>query len=118
MDKFVKNIDIEKRQIFCTQDAFFNFRKFMKFSFVSLFPNLMEFYFQDSILARAKEKKLFKLNFYNPRDFSKNSYHKVDDYKIGGGAGLLMQAEPMYEVLRSIQEKKRKSLFYFFKSKW
>ncbi|EAL9673616.1 tRNA (guanine-N1)-methyltransferase, partial [Campylobacter jejuni] len=47
----------------------------MKFSFVSLFPNLMEFYFQDSILARAKEKKLFKLNFYNPRDFSKNSYH-------------------------------------------
>ncbi|EHK1837353.1 TPA: tRNA (guanine-N1)-methyltransferase, partial [Campylobacter jejuni] len=66
----------------------------MKFSFVSLFPNLMEFYFQDSILARAKEKKLFKLNFYNPRDFSKNSYHKVDDYKIGGGAGLLMQAEP------------------------
>lgn len=85
----------------------------MKFSFVSLFPNLMEFYFKDSILARAKEKKLFKLNFYNPRDFSKNSYHKVDDYKIGGGAGLLIQAEPMYEVLRSIQEKKENPYFIF-----
>ncbi|ELK3775183.1 tRNA (guanosine(37)-N1)-methyltransferase TrmD, partial [Campylobacter jejuni] len=71
------------------------------------------FYFQDSILARAKEKKLFKLNFYNPRDFSKNSYHKVDNYKIGGGAGLLMQAEPMYEVLRSIQEKKENPYFIF-----
>lgn len=114
MDKFVKNIDIEKRQIFARK-MLFNFRKFMKFSFVSLFPNLMEFYFQDSILARAKEK-LFKLNFYNPRDFSKNSYHKVDDYKIGGGAGLLMQAEPMYEVLRSIQEKENP--YFIFKSKW
>lgn len=71
LDKFVKNIDIEKRQIFCTQDAFLILENSTKFSFVSLFPNLMEFYFQDSILARAKEKKLFKLNFYNPRDFSK-----------------------------------------------
>ncbi len=94
----------------------FNFRKFMKFSFVSLFPNLMEFT-SKILYLQEQEKKLFKLNFYNPRDFSKNSYHKVDDYKIGGGAGLLMQAEPMYEVLRSIQEKKKIPIL-FFKSKW
>ncbi|EAK0705495.1 tRNA (guanosine(37)-N1)-methyltransferase TrmD, partial [Campylobacter coli] len=49
----------------------------MKFSFVSLFPNLLEFYFKDSILARAIQKELFQLDFLNPRNFTDNIYHKV-----------------------------------------
>ncbi|TKX29976.1 tRNA (guanosine(37)-N1)-methyltransferase TrmD [Campylobacter estrildidarum] len=85
----------------------------MKFSFVSLFPNLLEFYFQDSILAKARRKNLFEIEFYNPRDYTINSYHKVDDYKIGGGAGLLMQIEPLYNTLNFIKQNEKKSHFVF-----
>ncbi|MBM0636993.1 tRNA (guanosine(37)-N1)-methyltransferase TrmD [Campylobacter sp. VicNov18] len=85
----------------------------MKFGFVSLFPHLMEFYFQDSILARAQKKGLFQTYFINPRDFSKDLYHKVDDYKIGGGAGLLMQIEPLYEALKYIKMKEKHTHFIF-----
>lgn len=85
----------------------------MKFSFVSLFPNLLEFYFKESILLKAKQKKLFDLEFFNPRDFATNAYHKVDDYKIGGGAGLLMQIEPLYNTLNFIKCNERKPHFIF-----
>lgn len=63
IDKYVNKIDIEKYSIFCTKDVFLILEKFMKFSFVSLFPNLLEFYFKDSILARAIQKELFQLDF-------------------------------------------------------
>ncbi|MDX2322984.1 tRNA (guanosine(37)-N1)-methyltransferase TrmD [Campylobacter hepaticus] len=85
----------------------------MKFTFISLFPQLIEFYFKDSILLKAQEKGLFQTYFVNPRDFSKNSYHKVDDYKIGGGAGLLIQVEPLCEVLQNIKMKEKNSHFIF-----
>lgn len=85
----------------------------MKFSFVSLFPNLLEFYFQDSILSRAIKNKILKVNFFNPRDFSNNIYHKVDDYKIGGGAGMLMQIDPLYNTLDFIKNNERNSHFVF-----
>ncbi|MFB1640314.1 tRNA (guanosine(37)-N1)-methyltransferase TrmD [Campylobacter sp. MRC_CM3] len=86
----------------------------MKFTFVSLFPNLIEFYFQDSILAKARKKNLFKLSFVNPRDFSENSYHKVDDYKIGGGAGLLMQVDPLYNALYFIKNNEEYEPYFIF----
>lgn len=76
----------------------------MKFSFVSLFPHLIEFYFKDSILARALKNKVFECDFYNPRNFSQHPHKKVDDYKIGGGAGLLMQVEPLFATLEAIQK--------------
>lgn len=64
-------------------------------------------------MQEQKKKNFSNLIFIIQEIFLKNSYHKVDDYKIGGGAGLLMQAEPMYEVLRSIQEKKENPYFIF-----
>ncbi|MEO1938037.1 MAG: tRNA (guanosine(37)-N1)-methyltransferase TrmD, partial [Sulfurimonas sp.] len=51
----------------------------MKYTFVTLFPNLIEGYFQDSILKRAIEKDLLEIAYCNPRDFSKNKHAKVDD---------------------------------------
>jgi len=85
----------------------------MKFSFVSLFPNLLKFYFEDSILAKALEKRIFELDFYNPRMFSQNAYCKVDDYKIGGGAGLLMQLEPLFATLNFIKQNHSNAHFIF-----
>ena len=71
----------------------------MKFTFVSLFPNLIQPYFGDSILKRAVDKGIIELNFLNPRDFTANKYKKVDDYMIGGGAGLLIGTEPLARTL-------------------
>ena len=85
----------------------------MTFTFVSLFPNLIKFYFEDSILSKAHKKGIFENFYVNPRDFANNAYNKVDDYKIGGGAGLLMQVEPLYEALEFIRLNRANSHFIF-----
>jgi len=76
----------------------------MRFTFVSLFPNLIQPYFGDSILKRAIEKELLKLEFYNPRDFSTNKHNKVDDTLCGGGAGQLMFPQPLFDLLKKIKK--------------
>lgn len=77
----------------------------MKFSFVSLFPNLIKPYFQDSILNRAIESNKIQLEFYNPRDYSNNKHNKVDDTLCGGGAGQLMFPQPISDTLEDIKRK-------------
>ncbi|WP_299546392.1 tRNA (guanosine(37)-N1)-methyltransferase TrmD [uncultured Helicobacter sp.] len=63
----------------------------MRFTFVTLFPQLIQGYFSDSILHRALELELMCVDFVNPRDFSLNKFSKVDDYQVGGGAGLVLE---------------------------
>lgn len=77
----------------------------MKFNFITLFENLIKPYFDDSILKRALDKNLFEINFINPRDFSENKHKKVDDYMVGGGAGLLMGIKPLSGAILSIKNK-------------
>ena len=85
----------------------------MKFTFVTLFESLIRPYFQDSILKRAVEKELIEIDFYNPRDFSLNKHKKVDNYKAGGGAGLILSPQPLYDTLKNIEEKYEKPYFIF-----
>jgi tRNA (guanine37-N1)-methyltransferase len=75
----------------------------MKFSFVSLFPNLIQPYFEDSILKRACAKKILKLEFFDPRDYTTNKHNKVDDTLCGGGAGQLMFPQPLFDILEQIK---------------
>lgn len=77
----------------------------MKFNFITLFKNLIKPYFDDSILKRALDKNLFEVDFINPRDFSKDKHKKVDDYMVGGGAGLLMGIEPLSDAILNIKNK-------------
>ncbi len=77
----------------------------MRFSFVTLFPNLVEPYFNDSILKKAREKELIKLDFYNPRDYTSNKHNKVDDTLCGGGAGQLIFPQPLFDLLEEIKSK-------------
>lgn len=77
----------------------------MKFNFITLFKNLIKPYFDDSILKRALDKNLFEVDFINPRDFSKDKHKKVDDYMIGGGAGLLMGIQPLSDAILNIKNK-------------
>ena len=75
----------------------------MRFTFVTLFSNLIDGYFQDSILSRAIEKNLFSINYINPRDFSASKHNKVDDTAFGGGAGMLMTPQPLYDTLDALK---------------
>lgn len=85
----------------------------MKFSFVSLFPELLHSYFGASILSRAKEKSLISIDYINPRDFSIDKHKRVDDYMIGGGAGLLMMAQPLNDALVHVNFKNKTTHFIF-----
>ncbi len=76
----------------------------MKFTFVTLFCNIMQGYFQDSILKRAIEKKQFTIAFLNPRDFSSSRHKKVDDTATGGGAGMVMTPQPLFDALDSLRK--------------
>lgn len=76
----------------------------MNFIFVSLFPELIKGYFSNSILKRAVDKKIINLFFYNPRDFTNNKFKKVDRALISGGAGQLIQIEPLKNTIEEIKK--------------
>jgi len=76
----------------------------MTFTFVTLFSNLVEGYFNDSILKRAIEKNIFSVKYLNPRDFSLNKHSKVDDTAVGGGAGMVMNPQPLFDALDSLKK--------------
>ena len=75
----------------------------MRFTFLTLFPNLIMPYFSDSIMARALQAGKFSIECINPRDFSDDKHKKVDDYMAGGTPGLLMQAQPIMDALASFE---------------
>jgi len=76
----------------------------MCFTFITIFENLIKPYFKESLLKRAIEAGLIKTSFLNVRDFSKDKHKKVDDYKLGGGAGLLMSAQPLFDTLKAFKK--------------
>jgi tRNA (guanine37-N1)-methyltransferase len=76
----------------------------MRFSFVTLFPNLIKGYFSESILKRAIEDEKISIDFYNPRDFTTDKHNRVDAPMIGGGAGMLMTPQPLMDTLKNIRE--------------
>ncbi|MBU1659398.1 tRNA (guanosine(37)-N1)-methyltransferase TrmD [bacterium] len=75
----------------------------MTYTFVTLFKNLVEGYFQDSILKRAVDSNILNLNYLNPRDFSDSKHDKVDDTAVGGGAGMVMNPQPLFDALEYLK---------------
>lgn len=74
----------------------------MKFNFITLFPNLITPYFSDSILGKAVKNGIIEINCINPRNYTKQKHNKVDEYMIGGGAGLLMSAQPLCDTIATL----------------
>lgn len=77
----------------------------MNFHVLTLFPQMIMDGCKTSIIGRAMEKGLISIDAVDIRDFSTNKHMKVDDYPYGGGAGMLMQAEPVYRAYVSVEEK-------------
>ena len=84
----------------------------MRFHILTLFKDMVTDGLATSILGRAIEKNLIETNVVDIRDYTLNKHKKVDDYPYGGGAGMLMQAQPVYDayqaVLSQINEKTNK----------
>jgi tRNA (guanine37-N1)-methyltransferase len=77
----------------------------MKFTFVTLFPNIVSGYFSESILAKAIENKIIEIEYSNPRDFTTDKHGKVDAPMVGGGAGMLMSPQPLFDTIECIKSK-------------
>ncbi len=77
----------------------------MNFHVLTLFPEMVAQGVSTSITGRALKEKKISLETVNIRDFSKDKHNRVDDYTYGGGAGMLMQAEPVYEAYEHVADK-------------
>ena len=77
----------------------------MNFHVLTLFPEMIEQGMNTSIIGRAIAGGYLSVDAINIRDYAFNKHQKVDDYPYGGGAGMLMQAEPVYLAYQSIEEK-------------
>lgn len=82
----------------------------MKFSVLTLFPDMFS-PLKQSIIGKAIEDKKIELNLINIRDFSKDKHKKVDDTPYGGGAGMVMKADVVYDAYEHIKDEKAKVIF-------
>ena len=83
----------------------------MKFDVLTLFPEMFES-LDESIIGRAKEKGLIEINLINIRDFSKDKHKKVDDTPYGGGAGMVIRPDVVYDAYSSINNRETAKVIY------
>lgn len=82
----------------------------MKFDILTLFPEMFEG-MKYSIIGKAIEKKIIEINLVNIRDFSKDKHKKVDDTPYGGGAGMVMKPNVIYDAYLSVKDEKAKVIY-------
>lgn len=83
----------------------------MKVTILSLFPEILEGYFGSSIMAKAVEKGLFSYEVVNFRDFAYDRHRTCDDAPYGGGAGMVLKAEPLAEALEQVGARNRRTIY-------
>ncbi|WP_404452596.1 tRNA (guanosine(37)-N1)-methyltransferase TrmD [Virgibacillus necropolis] len=78
----------------------------MHIDILTLFPEMIEGVFNSSILKKAQDKNKFSYNLINFRDYSENKHKKVDDYPYGGGAGMVLTPQPIFDAVEAITKEK------------
>ena len=84
----------------------------MKFHVLTLFPEMIVQGLSQGMIGRAAERQLISLNVVNIRDYTQDRHGKVDDYTYGGGAGMLMQAQPVYDAHKAVTGGRRVRTIY------
>lgn len=82
----------------------------MQFDVLTLFPEMFEI-LNESIIGKAKQKGLININLINIRDFSKDKHKKVDDTPYGGGAGMVLMPDVVYDAYKSVKDDKAKVIY-------
>ena len=80
----------------------------MKIDILTLFPNMFDGFKSESIIKRAIEKKLVEINIHNIRDYSTDSHKKVDDYSFGGGKGMVLMPQPIFDAVENLRKEESK----------
>ena len=75
----------------------------MRLDILTLFPNMMSMFFEESILKRAQNKGIVDIHFHDLHDYSLTRYGSVDDYPYGGGAGMVMAVEPLANCIEGLK---------------
>lgn len=83
----------------------------MKINILTLFPEMFMAVTESSILGKAGEKGILDINLINIRDFSKDRHNKADDTPYGGGVGMVMFCQPIFDALRSVDAEGKKILY-------
>ena len=89
----------------------------MKITVLTLFPEIMKSLLEYSIIGKAVENNLIKINYVNIRDYSQNKHNKVDDYPYSGGPGMLLKADSLSEALNHVVINKSKVIYMSPKGK-
>lgn len=76
----------------------------MRIDYLTLFPEMFEGVLNHSILKRAQDKGMLAVNTVNFRDYAENKHNQVDDYPFGGGQGMVLKPEPIFNALESLQQ--------------
>jgi len=77
----------------------------IKFDIITIFPNIFESYFTESIIKRAQKADLVQIRVHDLRDYTSDKHNKVDDTPYGGGAGMVMRIEPIWRCVQSLKLK-------------
>ena len=75
----------------------------MKIDILTLFPKMFEGFISESIIKRAIEKNIVEINIHNIRDYTNDPHNKVDDYGFGGGRGMVLMPQPVFDAVKSIK---------------
>lgn len=76
-----------------------------KFNIITAFPKIFDCYFNESIIKRAKSRKLIQIDVHNLRDFTTDKHKTIDDKPYGGGPGMVLKIEPIYKAVKSIKSR-------------
>ena len=80
----------------------------MKIDILTLFPSMFDGFINESIIKRAIENKKVEINIHNIRDYSKDPHKKVDDYAFGGGAGMVLMPQPIFDAVDDLRDEDTK----------
>ena len=84
----------------------------MRFDLLTIFPEIFNSYLKESIIKRAVESGTIEIFVHDIRKFSKDKHHKVDDIPYGGGPGMVMTPQPIYDCIQHVKKKNRGPVIY------
>ncbi len=79
--------------------------KAIRFDLITIFPQIFESYFREGMIRKGLEQKILEIHVHNLRDYTNDKWGKVDDIPYGGGAGMVMTPQPLYDAVTALRRK-------------